>query len=129
MIIKLLTEHHLEFLSLKGGCTCQNVKLLEISCRGSNHIERRPLVPYKWKRTHPMDEDRKANLNLWSLIRICTVCECLLDLTLNKLGNLSYFCCHLLTFFKIYFFQKFYQEHYQRVKQFGSRSGLTLCQS
>ena len=22
MIVKLLTEHHLEFLSLKGGCTC-----------------------------------------------------------------------------------------------------------
>ena len=45
MSVKLLTEHHLEFLSLKGGCrlslrlirvtTCQNVKLLEISCRGS----------------------------------------------------------------------------------------------
>ena len=41
MIIKLLTEHHLEFLSLKGGCrgssesTCQNLKLLEISCCGS----------------------------------------------------------------------------------------------
>ena len=39
MIVKLLTEHHLEFLTLKGGCrvyTCQNVKLLEISCRGSD---------------------------------------------------------------------------------------------
>ena len=41
MIVKLLTEHHLEFLSLKGGCrgssesyTCQKVKLLEISCHG-----------------------------------------------------------------------------------------------
>ena len=22
MIVKLLTEYHLEFLSLKGGCTC-----------------------------------------------------------------------------------------------------------
>ena len=38
MIVKLLNEHHLEFLSLKGGCrgssesnTCQNVKLLEIT--------------------------------------------------------------------------------------------------
>ena len=43
MIVKLLTEHHLEFLSLKGGCrglyTCQNVKLLEILCRGSFLIE------------------------------------------------------------------------------------------
>ena len=43
MIVKLLTEHHLEFLSLKGGCRgspgvylCQNVKLLDISCCGSN---------------------------------------------------------------------------------------------
>ena len=39
MIIKLLTEHHLEFLSLKGGCRGSSkstlVKLLEISCRGS----------------------------------------------------------------------------------------------
>ena len=45
MIVKLLTEHHLEFLSLKGGCmdlsrvyTCQNATLLEISCTGSNII-------------------------------------------------------------------------------------------
>ena len=40
MIVKLLTEHHLVFLSLKGGCTsesyaCQNATLLEISCTGS----------------------------------------------------------------------------------------------
>ena len=42
MIVKLLTEHNLEFLSLKGGCRgssestlVKNVKLLEISCHGS----------------------------------------------------------------------------------------------
>ena len=42
MIVKLLTEHHLEFLSLTGGFRGQsqstlglNGKLLEISCRGS----------------------------------------------------------------------------------------------
>ena len=40
MTVKLLTEHHLEFLSL-GGCTgpsestCQNATLFEITCRGS----------------------------------------------------------------------------------------------
>ena len=40
MIVKLLTEYHLEFLSLKGGCrdssefTRQNATLLEISCTG-----------------------------------------------------------------------------------------------
>ena len=35
--LRLLTEHHLEFLSLKGGCifTCQNATLLEITCGGS----------------------------------------------------------------------------------------------
>ena len=42
MSVKLLTEHHLEFLSLKGGdtgsseYTCQNATLLEITCHGSN---------------------------------------------------------------------------------------------
>ena len=37
MIVKLLTEHHLEFLSLIEGCkgTCQNATLLEITCHGS----------------------------------------------------------------------------------------------
>ena len=35
MSVMLLTEHHLEFLSLEGGCTglsCQNATLLEIPC-------------------------------------------------------------------------------------------------
>ena len=42
MIVKLLTEHHLEFLSLEGGCRgssesthVKNVTLLEITCTGS----------------------------------------------------------------------------------------------
>ena len=42
MIVRLLTEHHLEFLSFKGRLQrlvrvyiCQNVKLLEIPCTGS----------------------------------------------------------------------------------------------
>ena len=43
MTVKLLTGHHLEFLTLKGGCICssestlcQNTTLLEITCHGSN---------------------------------------------------------------------------------------------
>ena len=43
MTVKLLTEHHLEFLSLKGGRTgsseakiCQNTTLLELTCHDSN---------------------------------------------------------------------------------------------
>ena len=39
MIVKLLTEHRLEFLNLKGGCigssVSTNVKLLDISYHGS----------------------------------------------------------------------------------------------
>ena len=41
MNIKQLTEHTLEFLCLKGGCTGSSesihVKLLEITCRGRLH--------------------------------------------------------------------------------------------
>ena len=42
MIVKLLTEHHLEFLSLKGGCrgspesALVKMSNMEISCQGSN---------------------------------------------------------------------------------------------
>ena len=55
MIAKLLTEHNLKFLSLKGGCrgsvrvyTCQNVKLLEISCHGSimTAADDKPLISF-----------------------------------------------------------------------------------
>ena len=41
MSVKLLTEHHLEFLSLKVGCTGSSesthvkISLLEITCHGS----------------------------------------------------------------------------------------------
>ena len=36
MNVKLLTVHHLEFLSLKGGCTGSSESLLlEITCHGS----------------------------------------------------------------------------------------------
>ena len=36
MIVKLLTEHHLEFLSLKGGCRCSSE---------STHSK----IPHCWK--------------------------------------------------------------------------------
>ena len=41
------------------------------------------------------------------------------DLSLCRLGNLSYFCCRLVTFFKVNFFKKSFQNNYQNVKQFG----------
>ena len=42
MIVSLQTEHHMEFLSLKGGYRVynyQNTTLLEISCTGSNSTD------------------------------------------------------------------------------------------
>ena len=44
MTVKLLTEHHLEFLSLKGVYTCQNPTLFEITCRGSIPVKIRMLM-------------------------------------------------------------------------------------
>ena len=62
MTVKLLTEQHLEFLSLKGGYTCQNATLLEITCHGSfndfyphspaSTESRRAVVSYKRKNVH-----------------------------------------------------------------------------
>ena len=46
-------------------------------------------------------------------------------LTLCMLGFFSCFYCRLLFFSKLTFFKRFFQEHYQSVKQFGSRSGPT----
>ena len=45
------------------------------------------------------------------------------------LGNFSRFYCRLLSFFKINFFKKFFQKHYQSVKLYGSRSGPIFCPS
>ena len=48
--------------------------------------------------------------------------------TLCMLGNCSCFGCHQLTFSKL-FKKKIILEHYQSVKLFESRSGLTFCLS
>ena len=50
-------------------------------------------------------------------------------LNLCILGNFACFCCRLLIFFKINFFEKFFPEYHQSVKQFGSRSGPTFCRA
>ena len=43
--------------------------------------------------------------------------------TLCMQSHFSGSCCHLMSFFKIKFFEKIFPEHYQSVKRFGSRSG------
>ena len=65
------------------------------------------------------------NQSHWQEVHI----DCIPNHSENRkfLGNFACFCCRLLTFFKINLFKKFFQEHYQSVKQFGSRSGTMLC--
>ena len=40
MIVKLLPEHHLEFLSVKGGCKCSSESTLVKSHIVGNHMSR-----------------------------------------------------------------------------------------
>ena len=40
MSVKLLTEHHLEFLSLKGGCTGSSESTLIVG----NHMQEKPIT-------------------------------------------------------------------------------------
>ena len=50
------------------------------------------------------------------------------ELIICMLGNFSCFSCHLLTFFKINFYKKFFQEHCESVKKFRSRLGPNCLQ-
>ena len=79
MIVKLLTEHQLEFLSLKGGCRgspesthVKNVKLLEISCGGSFHLnsgkEEKDGRLYNWKEVTAEFLDASNDLELGELL-------------------------------------------------------------
>ena len=54
MIVKLLTEHHLEFLSLKGGCTgsseSTHVKMLGWKSHATAQVLITHLLHWKWHR-------------------------------------------------------------------------------
>ena len=48
MIVKLLTEHHLEFLSLKGGCRgSSESKLVKMSNCWKSHAAALIVLPYQ----------------------------------------------------------------------------------
>ena len=47
MIVKLLTENHLEFLSLKGGCRgSSNSTLVKMSNCGKSHVAAQLVIPW-----------------------------------------------------------------------------------
>ena len=59
MIVKLLPEHHLEFLSLKGGCR---------GLSESTHVK----MPHCWKSLHSsfLGADTKGGQHNWASIRV-----------------------------------------------------------
>ena len=67
MIVKLLTEHHWEFLSLNGGCAVSSESTLfkmlqvEIRCHGSNILD-----PYARYNKTPMPDTTKMVIALIS---------------------------------------------------------------
>ena len=68
------------------------------------------------------------NITVWHNFRMREVARLLCFLTLCMLGN--FFMLFLLSAYclKISFFKNFFQEHYQSIERFGSRSGPTFCQ-
>ena len=78
MSVKLLTEHHLEFLRLKGGCT------------GSSE-SRLVKMPHRWK-SHVMAHFHNSNncyLNHFSHLNLKVLCSC--GLLKIKTGSLFFF--------------------------------------
>ena len=75
MIVKLLTEHHLEFLSLKGGC------------RGwseSTHVK----IPHCWK-SHVQAQFVNVKMNI-----DCMRCLATKTPKFHKFSNIRELCCH-----------------------------------
>ena len=55
MIVKLLTEHHLEFLSLKGGCTgSSEYPLVKMPNCWKSHVTAQILTYYNHKNIYDM---------------------------------------------------------------------------
>ena len=52
MIVKLLTEHHLEFLSLKGGCRGSSESTL---VKMSNCLKSHAAAQFKYLSVHNLD--------------------------------------------------------------------------
>ena len=104
MTLKLLTEYHLEFLSLKGGCTDLSesalVKMphcwkshvtLILFCRKVNCVKLQNLRLRKKQSelANSLDQDEMSHIGYF--IWIYTVCPDLYRLTLVMLNNFIYY--------------------------------------
>ena len=103
MIVRLLTEHHLEFLSFKGGCTgssestlVKNATLLEITCHGSFRISDRGahVLLNSLNELGERNENNKANKKICMLqphtFTGAMICDIHLYFTLQELFDKSW---------------------------------------
>ena len=69
MIVKLLTEHHLEFLSLKGGCrgSSESMHVKKPHCWKSHALTHIDLKSQCCKRTSPLDSVSVFCLSLFQV--------------------------------------------------------------
>ena len=131
MSVKLLTEHQLEyqleFLRLKRGCTGSSKSTLaKMSHCWKSHVTAQLYCCF-YVYVHVLVSLPFGSISQSKICDCGIFCSCtLVFLTLCMMGNFPCFYCHLLTFFKINLFKKFFHEHYQSVKWFGFRSGPTF---
>ena len=99
MTVKLQTEHHMEFLSLKGGCTCSSESTLV-------------KMPRCWKSHVPAQLTQTLKVD---------------DLLCSNFNSLHFgqFFMLLFSSANFTFSTKKIQEHYQSVKRIESSSGTS----
>ena len=71
MIFRLLTEHHLEFLSIEGGCR---------GLSGSTHVK----IPHCWK-SHALAHIIYSNIYMETLAKLKIICLIVVLAKMDKL--------------------------------------------
>ena len=72
MIVKLLTEHRLEFLSLKGGCTGSSESThVKIPHCWKSHV----LVHFIFTNSSDVDEQEMPHFGAFDVVLVFTICH------------------------------------------------------
>ena len=75
MIVKLLTEHHLEFLSLKGGCRGSSEStLVKMSSCWKSHTAAQIAIPKKSDNFQVLcNETKGASFHIFTFMLSCMI--------------------------------------------------------
>ena len=78
MNIKLLTEHHLEFLSLKGGCTgLYEITLIKIPHCWKSHVAAHMSLLFAYDRNSWLICKMEVNVTVESMTTFDRIGECI----------------------------------------------------